>query len=672
MGYSMWLNQAWLSQTLANRVFHIELIGVSEDAVSLRLRSEIARWLHLPLVTSAPQSTQPTVTLVCDVRSCLDEEGFHIDVAQGGNVRIESSSTKGLLYGFYAWLRDVGLKAEHSHTEIPDQKLRMINQWDQADGSVERGYAGESIFYGRWGSNVHAEFFDFPERSAADVFRGDISRIRDYARFLASVGINAISLNNVNVCSYATRFIVEPYLQRIAEITRIFSSFGIKSFLAVNFAAPKVIGNLTTSDPCDKKVIAWWEKVVDHIYEVIPDFGGFVVKADSEGEPGPYQYGRDHADGANLFARVLAPHHGIVIWRAFVYNSHTDWRDRSVDRARAAFDNFAALDGKFDVNAVLQVKFGPIDFQTREPLSPLLARMQKTNLIMEFEITAEYLGHQIDVNYVLPQWIGMASWQSPEGSIRERLPRVARQPQFTGFAAISNVGMDENWTGNTLAQANLYGYARFCWSKSLTSQEIAHEWVDLSFENSTTATKQVIESILNRSNKAYEDYCAPLGVGFMVNRNGHYGPGPDDYEFDRWGTYHYADRDGVGVDRTSATGTGFAGQYPSLYSYLEKPETTPDELLLFFHHVNYTYRLHCGETVIQHIYNTHFAGVEEVEKFVDEWNSIQGDIEPLDWENVAERLRRQKANAINWRDQINTFFWRLSGIADEQGRSLYS
>ena len=688
-----WLHADDLRTQLSGRTVFVDLGSTREDAVSLRLRSEIAQWLGLSLVSSAQdasvvlritgeqqksrgqesQGSEASKQLDNGSRfsSSLSREGYAIDVDHSATV-ISSPTHVGLLYGFYAWLRDVGTRNEHSHTDQPDQSIRMVNQWDQTDGSVERGYAGESLFFGRWGSNVHSEFVNFPERTEADVFRGDMDRITEYARLLSSTGINAISLNNVNVRGYATRLIVDPFLSRIAQIARIFSSFGIATFLSVNFASPKIIGHCASADPCDDAVIDWWKGVIDHIYERIPDFGGFLVKADSEGEPGPYQYGRTHAEGANMFARLLKPHHGIVIWRAFVYNSHTDWRDRHTDRAKAAFDNFFQLDGKFSDNAVLQVKFGPIDFQPSEPLHPLIARLKHTNLLIEFEITAEYLGHQIDVNYSLPQWIGAANTDTGDGPARERIRVFNKCPAFTGFAAVSNVGMDENWTGNALAQINLYAYGRFCWDATATPESIAQEWTALTFPSSSAHTRELIENIQLRSNTTYENYAAPLGVGFMVNRDGHYDPGPDDYEFSRWGTYHFADRLGVGVDRTVATGTGYAGQYPAaIAARLEDPHTTPENMLLFFHHLPYTYRLQSGQTFIQHIYDTHFEGVEAVREFIHQWDEIHGDIDETTWKNVADRLGRQLSNAREWCDEINTFFYRLSGDEDEKGRRIY-
>lgn len=675
MADAMWLNPSLIAKAVAGRTFGLDMGDVGEDAVSLRLRSEILEFLHSPIV----DSTEASVRLTTDCRDLESGEAFRITESDE-RTTIEGNTSIALMYGLYAWLRGIitGMKAFDSPVvEHPSQALRMIDHWDQIDGSVERGYAGESIFFGRAGSNEHFEFVQFPERDESDAFRGDIERVIQYARFCASIGINAVALNNVNVRGLATWLVVHPLLDRVAFIAKIFSSFGIRTFLAVNFAAPKKIGGLDTSDPLDPQVREWWKRTVDDIYCVIADFGGFLVKADSEGEPGPYQYGRTHADGANMLAEALAPHNGVVIWRTFVYNSQTDWRDRSLDRARAAYDNFHELDGKFADNAILQIKFGPIDFQTREPLNPLIGGMAHTNVMIEFEMTAEYLGHQIDVNYVLPQWLGMIhTCTGTRGARAEAASYIcsnAANMQNTGFAAVSNVGMDENWTGNTLSQANFYGYGRMCWDNGLDAATIADEWLALSFPQLDGAALSGVRDLLLTSNRTYEKYTAPLGVGFMVQRGDHYGPGINDYEYDRWGTYHYADRNGVGVDRTVATGTGYTAQYaPETAVVYEQLDTCPDELLLFFHHVPYTHMLHSGVTVIQHIYDTHFAGAAKVDEYIMAWDAARGKVPESDWHNVAERLQRQKANAIAWRDQVNTYFHRMSGVDDAENRAIYA
>ena len=677
MADAMWLTEPVIRATAGTHVFYVDNAG-GETAVSLRLRREIVETFGRPL---AGDRQQADVILSIGRTAFASDDAFRIR-ADGTCTVIEGNAAAAALYGLYAWVRRTAAGQSCADYEsAPQQALRMIDHWDQVDGSVERGYAGESIFFGDLDSNEHIDYRYFPARPGADPFRGDMARIEAYARMLASVGINALALNNVNVRGRAAELMVQPLLGRVAQIARIFSGFGIKLFLAINFAAPRKLGGLATADPLDPAVRAWWAQIIDGIYEAIPDFGGFLVKADAEGEPGPMQYGRDHKDGANMLAEPMARHGGTVIWRAFVYNCLQDWRDRSTDRAKAAFENFKPLDGQFASNVVLQVKFGPMDFQVREPLTPLIGTLEHTNLMVEFQITAEYLGHQIDVNYVLPQWLSMTNFDTKapaeltggDGRVKAIVPKLSPDPRRSGYAGVANVGMDANWTGNKLAQANLYGFGRMCWDGEATAETILDEWLALTFPNAGEAATAAIRGIMLTSNRTYEHYCAPLGVGFMVVPGVHYGVSVNGYEYDRWGTYHFADRDGVGVDRTVATGSGYTAQYrPANAAMYEDLAATPDELLLFFHHVPYGHVLHSGKTVIQHIYDTHFAGAAAVDEYIEAWNSVRGAIDETDWANVAERLQRQRENAIAWRDQVNTYFHRMSGIGDEHGRTIYA
>ncbi len=669
----MWLQQDVLCNSIPDCLWCI--VCDNEDTQSIRLRREIVVFLRRQLTTH-PQDAGVVLRSGSSVCGIDNADGYRI-CTESGKVTIESPSNRGLLYGLYAYVRNLQITQEGGTVvSSPNQSVRMIDHWDQIDGSIERGYAGESIFFGHLDSNNHTDFRSFPERDTSNPFRGDYSRLEQYARLMASIGINAICLNNVNVRGDATRLITHPFLDRVGDIARLFDEFGIRIFLAINFASPKLIGGLDTCDPCNDDVRAWWKHVVDEIYQRIPTFGGFVVKADSEGEAGPMQYGRDHADGANMLGEALAPHGGVVFWRAFVYNSRQDWRDRTTDRAKASYDNFIDLDGRFAHNVILQIKFGPMDFQTREPLNPLIGAMKHTNIVVEFQITAEYLGHQIDVNYVLPQWQEILHTDTMCGEDDARVCSVIRQrcldQQRTGLVAVSNVGMDNNWTGNTLAQANLYGFGRLCWNNELTAESIADEWLKQTFPSLSKNNYENIKHILLTSNTVYEGYTAPLGVGFMVKPGVHYGPSVDGYEYDRWGTYHFADRDGVGVDRSVASGSGYTAQYPPQQAAIyEDISSTPDDVLLFFHHVPYNHVLHNGTTVIQHIYNTHFAGPDNVRHYIALWEQVRGEVPEDTFNNVAQRLHCQLNNAEEWRDQVNTFFYRLSKIPDQYGRQIY-
>lgn len=658
----MWLQSSILKKRLTNEIFYVNL--EYEDKITIRLRSEICEWLGCQLT-----GEKSAATVVLSVNSKLDDNLEAYEVKEN---EIIGASSVGLLYGFYAYLRLKLSGANLSEKSAPAQSLRMINHWDQVDGTIERGYAGESIFFGRFGSNDNTDTGSFAVKDiGTDIFRNDFTRLKMYARFLASIGINAVSLNNVNVRGLGTSLIVSPYIEKVGEISKLFATFGLKTFLAINWAAPKLIGELKTSDPLDENVYTWWQQTIDHIYEVIPDFGGFVVKADSEGEPGPYQYGRNHADGANMLAKAFEKYNGLVIWRTFVYNSQTDWRNRKNDRAKAAYENFMPLDGDFSDNVILQIKFGPIDFGVREPLMPLFGALKKTNQLMEFQITAEYLGHQIDLNYVLPQWLEMIHFDNygqPKDTIRANSPVATH----SGFIAIGNVGMDENWCGNKLAQANFYGFGRMCWNNYLTATEILQEWIALTFSEVKAEVQKEIFELLIDSNQTYELYNAPLAVGSMMVPHYHYGPSINGYEYDRWGAYHFADRNGLGIDRTTATGTGFASLYaPEVAKVFEDKSKTPDEILLFFHYVEYGYLLHNGKTLIQTIYDQHFEGFERVKSYIKSWKSLKGQVDEATYDNVADRLERQLENARNWRDQVNTYFYRMSGIPDDKGREIY-
>ncbi len=580
----------------------------------------------------------------------FDAGGYGISVSDD-NITVEGGDENGVLYGVFRFLilASGGYSPEKLNiTEKPCYPLRMADQWDNADGTVERGYSGASIFYEK----------DRPV--------SDMTRLTDYARLLSSVGINAICINNVNVHKTETHFITEKFLPDIAKIADIFADHGIKLYLSVNFAAPMEIDGLPTADPLNERVISWWKCTAEKIYSYIPDFGGFLVKADSENRPGPHTYGRDHAEGANMLADALKPYGGKVIWRCFVYNCHVDWRDRSTDRAKAAYDNFKPLDGKFADNVFLQIKNGPMDFQIREPVSPLFGAMPNTNCICEFQITQEYTGQQIDLCYLVPMWkecLDFDTYSDGEGSFVSK--------KILGAAAVSNVGANRCLTGNPLAGANLYGYGRLVFDPSLSAKQIAEEWVRAAL-TADEETAEVICTMLLSSREIYESYTSPLGVGWMVTPHYHYGVDVDGYEYSPWGTYHYSDRNGMGADRTRATGTGYTAQYASHNEEMyEDPSTCPEELLLFFHHLPYTYMLKSGKTLIQHIYDSHFDGAEKAEGLLMQWRSLKGKLPEEIYSEAEIRFEKQLLNSRQWRDVINTYFFRKSGIDDIHSRKIY-
>jgi len=584
-------------------------------------------------------------------------DGFSIKVTDK-QTAITGYDEHGLLYGVFRFLALLALgviKNGFEMNDAPASPLRMINHWDNMEGTIERGYAGQSLFF-------YNGCFDYEKQ-----------RIKDYARLLASVGINRISINNVNVRNNAKLLITPEYLEDVAALAAIFRPFGIMLLLSINFGAPWSLGKLPSADPLDPAVAAWWKERADLIYKFIPDLAGFIVKADSEGEPGPFQYNRTHADGANVLARAVKPHGGEIIWRCFVYNCQQDWRDKSVDRARAAYDHFMPLDGAFDDNVILQIKFGPYDFQVREPVAPLFGALKKTRHVMEHQITQEYTGHQIDLCYLPWLWEDVMRFDTagePQGCIKDLIGTYsAGLSCIEGFAAVVNTGRDRNWTGHTLAQANLYGYGRIIWNPSLSAREIACEWSVLSFGSGRVA--ETVTELLLKSYPAYEKYNAPFGVCFMVTPGLHYGPNIEGYEFSRWGTYHRADASAIGVDRTPA-GTGYTTQYAAKNAAMfADPAACPENLILFFHRLAYDYKMKNGETLLQNIYDTHFEGYEEVAAMLEQWKGLKDSLEEEVYQSVLSRFERQLVNAREWRDQINTYFWRKTGIADKRGRKIY-
>ena len=589
-----------------------------------------------------------------------DLEGAYHLVEKSGKLTLLAGEESGVLYGVFHVLRIIATEKSlqgADEKKSPSQPLRMMNHWDNMDGSIERGYSGRSFYF------RNNEFF-IDERT------------RDFARFMASIGINGIVINNVNVKDAATYLITERYFDKVAELSGLFAEYGIKLYLSLNFASPLELGGPKSADPLNEEVIAWWKEKMAEVFTRVPKLGGFLVKADSEGRPGPFTYGRTQADGANMLADIVKPYGALIIWRCFVYNCTQDWRDYKTDRARAQYDNFIQMDGDYHDNVILQIKNGPMDFQVREPVAPLLGGLKKTNQMMEVQIAQEYTGHQIDVCYLIPMFKEILEFKT---YIRKENDTVAdiiggglteHRNLNTGIAAVINTGNDLNWTGNVLAAANLYGFGRLAFENSLSAKEIAEEWIRQTLSNEDEVVEKVL-SILLPSREVYERYTSPLGIGWMVTPHVHYGCSVDGYEYSRWGTYHRADHLGIGVDRTDK-GTGYAFQYnepnASMYNDID---TCPEELLLFFHHVPYTRVLSTGKTLIQHIYDTHFQGVEEVEAMISCWQTLEGKVPAETFANVSERFGRQLTNAKDWRDQVNSYFYRKSGIPDEKGRIIY-
>lgn len=588
----------------------------------------------------------------------LTEDGWWLKTARIGgraHLLITAENERGLLYGAFALLRKIGLGEKVSaldEKQNPYAPIRLINHWDNLDGTIERGYAGRSIFFE--GNNVVE----------------DLSRVRDYARLMASLGINGCSINNVNA---NVRVITAEFLPQAARVAEVFREWGVRLFLALDFASPRKIGGIDTFDPLDPRAVEFWRQKVDEIYRAIPDLGGFVLKADSEGRLGPSEYGRTHADAANAIARALKPHGGVLFYRGFVYNHRMDWRDMSLDRAKAAYDNFHRLDGRFEDNVIIQIKHGPIDFQVREPASPLFGALEKTNQAIELQITQEYLGQQRHLCYIVPMWKEVLDFDMHAKGAGTPVKALVAGKTFNrptgGFVGVSNVGRDTNWLGHHLAMANLYGFGRLAWNPDLSSRQIAEEWTRLTFDHDPA----VVETIVNlqmESWPAYENYSGPLGAGTLTDIiHIHYGPAVESSEYNGWGQWHRANEKGIGMNRTVKSGTGYTAQYRQpVANMYESLETCPDELLLFMHHVPYTHRLHSGKTVIQHIYDSHYEGAEQASRFVERWKALKGRIDEQRYREVLERLEYQAGHAEVWRDAICDWFWKKSGIADERGR----
>ena len=622
---------------------------------TLRLENQLPQEPAIVLGTiSAMQKAIPEL----HPPASLGQDSFWLtntDVHGKNCLIIAASNDRGVLYGVFSLLSKIARAeslANLSTSQQPSAPIRWVDQWDNLDGRIERGYAGSSIFFENGNARV------------------DLSRAADYARLLASVGVNGCTINNVNA---DPRLFQDDFLPQLVRVANVFRPWGIQLSISVDLSSPKTVGGLDTFDPLDPRVAGWWHKKADQLYASIPDFGGFVVKADSEGRLGPSVYGRTPADAANVIARALKPHNGVILYRAFVYNHHLDWRDPKNDRAKAAYDNFHPLDGKFEDNVIIQIKHGPIDFQAREPVSPLLGGLQNTNEAIELQVTQEYTGQQRHLCFLIPMWKEVLDFDLRANGANSPVKDLVTGKTFHrpvgGFVAVVNVGLDKNWLGHPLAMANLYGYARLAWNPNLTAREISDEWTALTF-GSDPKVVQTISSMLLSSWNTYESYTGPLGMQTLTDILGsHYGPGIESSEENGWGQWHRADQKGAGMDRTVATGTGYVGQYswPAANIY-ESLETTPDQLLLFFHHVPYTYALHSGKTVIQHIYDSHYEGAARAADYVKYWQSLKGDIDDERYAAVFARLEYQSGHAIVWRDAICEYFFRLSGIADRENR----
>jgi alpha-glucuronidase len=674
-GEEAWLRYAPLDRQAAQHYSSLPLttITLGNSVVSQTAQLELVRGVRSMLARSErtqdrlPDEPSIVLATLAELQALLPElkipallqgDGYWLSrqpIHGFDCLVIAGASDRGVLYGVFDVLRRIALDQNlDSINEVqqPYVPLRWVNQWDNLDGSIERGYGGASIFF------------------ANGKVRDDLKRAREYARILASLGMNGCVINNVNA---DPELLSDAFLPQLARIAGEFRPWGVRIALAVDLSSPKAADGLNTFDPLDSRVAEWWRRRADQIYRLIPDFGGFVMKADSEGRAGPAVYGRTAADAANVIARSLKPHTGVLFYRAFVYDHHLDWRDLKADRARAALDIFHPLDGRFDDNVIIQIKYGPIDFQVREPVSPLLGGLRSTNEALELQITQEYTGQQRHLCFLVPMWKEILDFDlhvdHRDTPVRDLVAgRIFKRP-LGGVVGVANVGMDADWLGNPLALANLYGFGRLAWDPQLSPASIIDEWTRMTFSGDSTALKTITAMQLD-SWHTYESYTGPLGVGTLTNILGnHYDSGPESSERNGWGQWHRADHQGIGMDRTMATGTGFIGQYSSeVQALYESVARCPDNLLLFFHHVPYSHVLQSGKSVIQFMYDSHYEGAERVRGYVTDWGALKGHIDNDRYEDVLAHLQYQAGQAVVWRDAICRWLFRLSGIADEKGR----
>ncbi|MES2176905.1 MAG: alpha-glucuronidase family glycosyl hydrolase [Gemmatimonadota bacterium] len=657
-GSELWLRYRLTSNPARLAEYRRALSGVSAATGSPTLSAaseELARGLRAILGRSVPRvdsvrdgtlivgtpatSAQVAALGLARALTAAGPEGYLIrTVSMAGRhtIVIAANSDIGVLYGTFAFLRE--LQAEHGIGSLnvlsaPKIQLRMLDHWDNIDRSVERGYAGLSLW----------EWDALPNTLSA--------RYKDYARANASIGINGAALTNVNSNA---KFISAEYLPKVAAIAGVLRPYGVRVFLSARFSAPIEIGGLKTADPLDPAVRDWWKKKIDEIYAVIPDFGGFVVKANSEGQPGPQDYKRTHADGANMFAEALAPHGGLVMWRAFVYSGKAP-----TDRIGQAYDEFKPLDGQFAANALLQVKNGPLDFQPREPFHPLFGAMPKTPLMMEFQITKEYLGQDTHLVYLGAEFeevLRADTYARGKGStVAKVIDGSLHGYTRTGISGVANVGTDANWTGSHFNQANWYSFGRLAWDPEMSSAKVADEWVRATFTTRPAAVATIVHMMMI-SREAVVNYTTPLGLTLLIS-SGHYGPAP-------WtksrNEYHRADSLGIGFDRT-ATGSKQVNQYfaPVRDKY-ESLATVPDSNLLWFHHVPWTHRMKSGRSLWNELVARMNAGVDSVRSMQRSWNSVQGTIDPDRFAEVQSFLAIQEKEARWWRDAELLYFQTLS------------
>lgn len=657
-GYRLWLRYEKVPS--ADRYRHsVESIAVQGksatfDAIRRELSVGCAGLLGTPIVVGdrddasvvvgLPQTSNLIRKLRWDAElKSLGPEGYRIRTVRDGNrsvVVVAASSDIGALYGTFHFLRLLQTEQPLARLQLdqsPRLKLRILNHWDNLDGSIERGYAGNSLW--NWA--------ELPGRIDP--------RLTDYARANASIGINGTVLNNVNANA---QILTAEYLDKVAAIANVFRPYGIRVYLAARFSAPIELGKLPTADPLDRSVIAWWKAKADEIYKLIPDFGGFIVKANSEGQPGPRTYNRTHVDGANMLAAAVAPHNGIVMWRAFVYDMKPGY-----DRAGAAYENLQPFDGKFAPNVLLQVKNGPIDFQPREPFHPLFGGMPKTQVMPELQITQEYLGFANHVAFLASMWrefLDSDTFAAGRGStVTKVVDGTLYRQRLTGIAGVANTGSDRNWTGHHLLQANWYTFGRLAWNPDTSSQQIATEWTKMTLTRDPKAVATIVRLMLG-SHEAVVDYMTPLGLHHLFWGGHHYGPAPwwDTEKRDDWNPvyYHKADAFGIGFDRTKSGSNTVSQYHPPVREQFSDLQRCPEKFLLWFHHVPWDHRMKSGRTLWEELAWRYQRGVDWVRATRASWTTLASAIDNERYSAITKKLEIQERDAIWWRDACLLYF----------------
>ena len=666
-GYRLWLNYELIKDPTVLKQYQqaISAVVIEHDSPTLlaarqELEKGLGALLGKPVPVTQQLSKKGSIVIgtpassplirslgVEDKLKDLGREGYLLLTARLNGIKtivITANTETGVLYGSFHFLKLLQMHQaidSLSLSSAPETQHRILNHWDNLDRTVERGYAGFSL----WDWHMLPDYIN--------------PRYIDYARANASIGINGTVLTNVNANALV---LTEEYLRKVATLADAFRPYGLKVYLTARFSAPMEIGGLDTADPLDSRVQAWWKEKADEIYRHIPDFGGFLVKADSEGQPGPHNYGRTHAEGANMLADALAPHNGIVMWRAFVYSE-----EAPEDRAKQAYNEFKPLDGQFRDNVLLQVKNGAIDFQPREPFHPLFGAMPETPLMAEFQITQEYLGQGTHLAYLAPMWkevLEADTYAVGKGStVTKVVDGSLHNYQLTAMAGVSNIGTNRNWTGHPFGQANWYAFGRLAWNPYLSSEEIADEWIKRTFSNKEEVVKK-IKSIMLSSYEAVVNYMTPLGLHHIMAWSHHYGPGPwvaNKHRAD-WTSvyYHQADEEGIGFDRTE-TGSNAVAQYaPPVKKKFNSHKKVPEKYLLWFHHLPWDYKMESGNILWDELALRYQSGVDTVRQMQQTWNNLAAEVDPERFQHVKTLLEIQEKEAEWWRDAVLLYFQNFS------------